>query len=579
VTSDPNDRDSTDTPFVNLSDTAVTCSAALRQRAEEHLRSLESAVPPGLTPLDLDRLIHDLRVYQIELEIQNEELRRAQEIARERYFDLYDLAPAGYVTLTDRGLIREANLAAATLLGLPRGTLINRPLSAFILPEDQDSFYHCRHHLLETGERQTCELRLRQPDGADCWVRLALSTGADQEHQSKQCLIILSDISLAKAAESQIIEEGERIDRFLAMLGHELRNPLAAIRYIAEGLRLAPTGDPARLGRSAEVLNRQVTHLTSLVDDLLDVARIGRGTMQFVKRSCDLRTVMEEAAEQAQLFLEDRGQRLDLKLPDTAVQLDGDPVRLAQMLVNLLRNASQFSPAASPVSLTLGVDQGTAVIQVHGQGEGLDPRRLPRLFEPFARAERAENGGHDGGLWMGLPLAKGVAELHGGSIAATSPGLGQGSTFSVRLPLADAPDTTAPPQAPPQHQAIRRVLVVEDNPDVAAACTLLLRLLGHRVEAVQDGMAALEAAERLRPDLILLDIGLPGIDGVEVGRRLRATAAGRAARLVAVTGYGQPEDMERTRAAGFDEHLLKPLGEVALVGALARCPRQSRAVE
>lgn len=359
MTNNPNDRDSMDTSFVNRSDTAAGRDADLRQRAEEHLRSLESAVAPGLAPLDRDRLIHELRVYQIELELQNEELRRAQEAqeaARARYFDLYDLAPAGYVTLTEAGLIREANLAAAKLLGLPCGMLINRPLSTFILPENQDSFYHCRRRLLDTGERQSCELRLRRSDGADCWVRLALSTGTDQEHGWKLCLIILSDISLTKAAETQLIEESERKDRFLAMLGHELRNPLASIRYVADGLQLAPICDGPRLRRAADILNRQVAHLTRLVDDLLDVARIGRGVMPCIKRPCDLRAIIEEAAEQAHAFLEDRGQRLDLILPDTPVALDGDPVRLAQMVVNLLRNASQFSPATSLVSVTLRMD-------------------------------------------------------------------------------------------------------------------------------------------------------------------------------------------------------------------------------
>lgn len=397
----------------------------------------------------------------------------------------------------------------------------------------------------------------------------APSAPADGDDQDPR--VAPTEITERKKLEALLREASTRQDRFLAMLGHELRNPIAPIRYLAEGLRLAPPEDPERLRRIATIILRQTGHLTRLVDDLLDAACIGEGRLQLVKRPCDLRTVVQEAAEQARPLLSERGQRLSMSLPSRSLSLHGDSTRLTQVLVNLLRNASQFSPPATLVSLTLEVEADVALLQVRDQGQGLDPEMLGQVFETFVQGDQESIDETTSGLGIGLSLAKVVVELHGGTIDALSQGHGQGSTFRVRLPLTRTAEPDEPPPTGPDRLAARRVLIVEDNPDVACSCAMLLELLDQDVEISVDGPAALEAAERLQPDLILLDLGLPGMDGVEVGRRLRATEAGRRARLVAVTGYGQGSASERTREAGFDEHLLKPLGKEGLVDVLSRC--------
>ena len=544
---------------------------ALRRQALERLGG--SALPrhdPPAAAADAERLLAELRIHQIELEMQNEELRRAQEaleLSRARYFDLYDLAPVGYVNLSERGLIREANLAAATLLGVARGALIGQPLSRFVLPEDQDILYRCRQRLFATHQPQCGELRLRRSDGEPGWVSLDANLGADDS--GEPCWrLTLGDIGERKRAEAALAEENRSKDRFIAVLGHELRNPLAPIRHVAEILRLDPTIDADKLRRLTEILSRQAAHLARLVDDVLDIARIRSGSIRLARQSCDLRQIVACATEQAAPILQPHGQRLEMRLPDRPVVVDGDPLRLAQAIVNLLRNASQFSPPQSPVYLTLESCGDRAVVEIRDVGVGIAPQMLPRLFAPFVQTESPPAGG----LGLGLALVKGLIELHGGEAQAQSPGPGGGSVFALRLPLARGPAASvalAPVQTAP---SAHRILLVEDHPDVAEACAILLRLLGQQVETAASGPAALEAAERLCPDLILLDLGLPGMDGFEVARRLRSTPCGRSARLVALTGYGQPADRARSRAAGFDEHLVKPLGREALVDALSRCP-------
>ena len=414
---------------------------ALRRLAEERVQAFRAQRTESVPPSQTDRLLAELQIHQIELEMQNEELRRTQEaleVSRARYFDLYDLAPMGYVALAERGLIGEANLAAATLLGATRGALVGQPLSHFVHPEDQDIFYLCRQRLFETGERQTCELRLRRMDGESFWAGLEASLGQYGETGNRHWRVILSDIGTRKRAEEARYEEDRCKDRFIALLGHELRNPLAPIRSVSEILRLAPTLDVAQIQRLSEILGRQVSHLARLVDDVLDVARIRRGTVALDAQPCDLREAAECAVEQVRPLLAQRRQRLDTTLPGTPVVVNGDPIRLAQAIVNLLRNASQSSREESLISMTLESADGKATVRIQDRGIGIDPQLLPRLFDPFVRAGQSPESAN-GGLGLGLALVKGLMDLHGGTVEAQSAGPGQGSAFILRLSLLPAP--------------------------------------------------------------------------------------------------------------------------------------------
>jgi light-regulated signal transduction histidine kinase (bacteriophytochrome) len=382
-------------------------------------------------------------------------------------------------------------------------------------------------------------------------------------------LITHEEITVQKQLEQTLQDVVQRKDEFLAMLGHELRNPLAPIRHVAEILALNPA--PERLPWAASILMRQVSHLVRLVDDLLDVARINRGMMTIQRQRFDLREAVERAMEQVRPLLETHGQHLEVASPASPVTVDGDSERLTQVIVNLLGNAAKFSESNMPILLTLDTANDAARLQVRDHGVGMASSLLPQVFNPFIQGEQApQRPNPRRGLGLGLALVKGLVELHGGQVQAASPGLGAGSTFTVHLPLAPRAPALAAPL--PERRITRHViLVVDDDLDVAEACAMLLRCLDQQVHTVHDGPAALEAVERLRPDLILLDIGLPGMDGYAVARDLRATAAGRGARLAALTGYGQEDDRQRALAAGFDEHLRKPIDLKTLISVLERC--------
>ncbi|NEX22975.1 response regulator [Thiorhodococcus mannitoliphagus] len=548
--------------------------ARLRQRAELQLSDLSIDADGSPTPHDKARLDHELRVHQIELEIQNEELRRAQaelEASRTRYFELYDLAPVGYITLTERGLIHEANLAAAKLLDTARQQLLRRPLSDWLMPEDQDIYHQARRRLNSALSLQRCELRLRRADGASLWIALALSLKQEPETGSLQYLVVINDIDAHKRLEALQREEAARKEDFLALLGHELRNPLAAIRHIAEVLARPEGQASSQLRPMAEMLQRQSGHLGRLVDDLLDLSRINRGAIRLDRAPCDLRECATNAVEQIQATLEVRGQHLDVALPLQPLVLSADSVRLTQAIVNLLRNASEQSPSGARIDLELSLAEGSATLEVRDQGAGLDPSALRRLLEPQAQLDAGQARSR-GSLGMGLPLVRGLIELHDGTLEALSPGIGQGSTFRIRLPYQPGQAAGEASAAQPPDLPAQRILMVEDDPDVADSCALLLGLLGQEVEWAADGPAALAAVERFRPDLILLDLGLPGMDGFEVARRLRATAPGRTARLAALTGWGQAKDIDRTRDLGFDAHFTKPLDSETLIEWLGGRP-------
>jgi two-component system CheB/CheR fusion protein len=351
------------------------------------------------------------------------------------------------------------------------------------------------------------------------------------------------------------------------MLAHELRNPLAPIRNAVEIMRMS--SDAATQARARELIGRQAEHLGRLVDDLLEMSRITQGKVVLQPRVVSLRSLVDSALEVARAYAEKNGQELEVRMPEDEVWLEVDPVRISQVIGNLLHNASKFTPKGGGVSLDARLVPEGVQLQVADTGVGIAPELLRNIFDLFSQADRSLDRAQ-GGLGIGLSLVRGLVEMHGGRVAAQSEGPGKGSVFRVLLPrsrIVGAPDP-GPEAARGPATGRRRILVVEDNPDSAEAMVALLRELGHEVAMVGDGMLAVGVARQFEPEVILLDIGLPGIDGYELARRLRSDVAVGGAHMIAITGYGQPADRERALAAGFDQHLVKPVDPARLAAAV-----------
>jgi signal transduction histidine kinase len=387
--------------------------------------------------------------------------------------------------------------------------------------------------------------------------------------------VVLARISTQlarKRAEDALRQADRRKDEFLAVLGHELRNPLAPVRNALRLLRLQ-RGSDVEVERLAGVMDRQVDHLVRLVDDLLDVTRISRGKIELRTELLDLATVLERCLERVRPHLEGRLHALEVSLPEQALPLEADPARLEQVFTNLLVNAGRYTPPGGHVRLSAACEDGRAVVRVRDDGIGIRPDMMGRVFDMFQQADRVP-GGTAEGLGLGLALVRGLVELHGGEVSASSGGPGAGSEFVVSLPLAaragpaSARDAGRPPSVGSARRPLR-VLVVDDNVDGAESLAKLLGLIGHEVRVAYDGPEALEVAAEFRPEVVVLDVGLPrGMDGYEVARRLRARPGTETAVLVAVTGYGGQE--ERARRSGFAAHFVKPVDLEALCGLLDR---------
>jgi signal transduction histidine kinase len=366
-------------------------------------------------------------------------------------------------------------------------------------------------------------------------------------------------------------------DEFLATLSHELRNPLAPLRNALEILSL-PGADPALAEQARQTMERQLKHMVRLVDDLLDLSRISRGVVTLRKERVELASAVHAALETSAPLIRQRGHDLVVQLPEEPVYLHADPTRLAQVFANLLHNAAKYTEPRGHLRLTGERVDDEVVVRVWDTGIGIPADALGRVFEIFAQVEHAGTRAQ-GGLGVGLSLVRGLVELHGGTVEAHSDGPGRGSVFTVRLPaLAGAlPEADGAPAAEPEpSRAGCRVLIVDDNRDSADSLCTMLTLKGHEARVAYDGASALAAAEAMCPDAILLDIGLPGMDGYEVARRLLERPWRSEAVVVAVTGWGHVEDRERARLSGFDHHMTKPLDPQALDRILAgRAPRPS----
>ena len=422
------------------------------------------------------------------------------------------------------------------------------------------------------GYRAVVSTPLLRFDGAQLG---AISTHFRTSHRPSEQELHRLDLYLRQAAdfiqhsrmeqalrrsEQALREADRRKDEFLALIAHELRNPLAPILYSLAALKKTERGARQQL-HAEQVIERQVLHMSRLLDDLLDVSRITRGRLELKRTAVELAGVLDAAIEAARPLLDERHHRLSVELPEQPLRLEGDPVRLAQVFSNLLINAAKYTDPGGQVHLRAVRDGAEIAVTVCDNGAGIDPEVLPRLFTPFSPG--AASGQYpSGGLGLGLSLVRGLVERHGGRVEARSAGLGQGSEFIVHLPLGASDSQELPsPRPAPQDAPVRRlkVLVVDDNRDAADSCGALLELSGHEVQTAYSAHDGYLLAEAFRPDVLLLDIGLPDVDGYALARRIRAMHWGRDLTLVALTGWGQDGDKSRAREAGFDHHLTKPV--------------------
>jgi PAS domain S-box-containing protein len=416
------------------------------------------------------------------------------------------------------------------------------------------------------GESVQVELELPYAGGAR-WVHMAAAPTLDAGGIPDGCVAVLTDVTDGRRLEREreralddLREVDRRKDEFLAMLSHELRNPLAPILNAVELLeQLEPAAD-GLVGQSRQIIGRQAKHMKRLLDDLLDVSRVSQGKIQLQKQRVDLTLLLRQAAEVSEPMMIEKRHELSMALARQPVELEADPTRLLQVFDNLLNNAAKYTDPGGHIAITVAVEGGEAVVTIRDDGIGMPPDLLARAFELFVQGTRSLDR-TQGGLGIGLTLVQTLVNMHGGAVRAFSEGPGRGTELVVRLPLAPSTelhpaDSEPTPRAGPG--ASLRVLVVDDNPDAAKMLGHLLRLSGHEVSLAHDGPGALAAAAAAQPELVLLDIGLPGMDGYAVAAQLRAAGhAGTA--LVALTGYGREDDIRRSREAGFDHHLVKPI--------------------
>ena len=515
--------------------------------------------------LKITRDLTDRRMAEEALRTSEERLRLILESVQD--YAIFMLDPDGRVATWNPG--------AARIKGYSAGEIIGQHFSRFYTAPDLERKWPQQELELAVSQGRYEEQgwRLRK-DGSRFWANVVITPMYDGTGTLRGFAKVTRDLTERRMAEEALrrayddLEERvrdrtaelQRLDlhknQFLAMLGHELRNPLAPIRNALE--ILAKNSDAEAQERARGMIGRQVEHLVRLVDDLLDVSRIMHGKIELRRATLDLAAAVSRGIEAAQPVVDAHGHRLETRLHAAPLLVDGDVVRLAQVVSNLLTNAAKYTPTPGRIEVSLHRDGEEAVLSVRDPGIGIAPELLPRIFDFFVQGELplARSGG---GLGIGLTLVRHLVKLHGGTVKAESAGEWQGTQVTVRLPLVSAGEESASSPAPTESGQRRRVLVVDDNVDAAESLVALLGMWGHEAHARHDGPAVVPAVAELRPDVVLLDIGLPGMDGYEVARELRSLPGHPVRLLAAITGYGQPEDRRRSEAAGFDVHLTKPV--------------------
>jgi PAS domain S-box-containing protein len=491
---------------------------------------------------------------------------------------LFDQTGAGFCEVDPTGRIIRVNDRFCAIAGRSREELLARQMQDLTYPDDLALNLPLFRRAVEFGEPFEIEKRYLLPDGGTVWVSNTVSPIRSVADGSIGSLLAVSvDISERKRAEEALKEADRRKDEFLAMLAHELRNPMAPIRAAADLMEVAHL-DPARLKRTSQIISRQVRHMTSLVDDLLDVSRVTRGLVKLEKTAINVKQVITDALEQVRPLIETKRHHLTLDLDPEPAHVLGDQKRLVQILTNLLHNAAKYTPAGGNIHLTMQATPECVFLHVVDNGVGIPAALQPRIFDLFAQAERNPDR-TQGGLGIGLALVKSLVELHGGSVGCRSEGTGKGSSFVVTLPhlhVSPGRDRQQGPAPALTPAARQRVLVVDDNVDAAQVLAMYLEVAGHDITVEHSARRALDSARQHRPDVCVLDIGLPEIDGYQLARMLRSDAGTARTLLIALTGYGQEQDRARAMAAGFDHHLVKPVDSATLLDLIASNKAASR---
>ncbi len=489
---------------------------------------------------------------------------------RDRSRSVFDSMTEGFALLSNDWTVLRMNDEGLRIARRAREDVLGKSHWA-LWPETVGTKAEQRYRrVMRTKAPETWEYRQAYPDGGTAWIEVRVYPAGERD-----LAVFFRDVTQRKAVEQTLKEADRRKDEFLAMLAHELRNPLAPVGAAAQLLQSGRLDD-ARVRLTSQIISRQVAHMTHLIDDLLDVSRVTRGLVELDRAPLDVRHIVADAVEQATPLIQARRHRLSLHLPPEPVTVLGDKKRLVQVLVNILNNAAKYTHEDGAIAVRVEARAGTVMFEVTDNGIGMTPALTAHVFDLFAQAERSADRSA-GGLGLGLALVKNLVELHGGSVTCSSDGLDQGSTFCVCLPRI-APAAPADPVA---DGAVSRpsgaplsIAIVDDNADAAHMLAMLLESMCHAVTVAHGSREALAMAEAATPDVYLLDIGLPEIDGNALARLLRARAETAGTTLVAVTGYGQDDDRRRTRAAGFDHHLVKPIDIGALVQILAQLPRR-----
>ena len=508
--------------------------------------------------------------------------RKQGELARAHLSAIVESSDDAIISKDLNGFIQSWNAGAQRLFGYTAEQAVGRHIS-FLIPAERADEEERILASLRAGERvyHFDTVRVRS-DGQPVYVSLTISPVRDEAGRIIGASKVARDITDRKLAEertyrllTQLQEADRRKDEFLAMLAHELRNPLAPLYNILEIMKQGD-GNGNLIEQVRSTLERQLGQMVRLVDDLLDVSRITRGKLKLRKERVELASVIHQSVEVCRPLAEYAKHELNVSLPPEAIYLYADPMRLAQVFGNLLNNACKYTDPGGRIGLTAERRSSDVVVNVKDTGVGISPDKLGSVFEMFTQIDRSLERSQ-GGLGIGLTLVKRLVEMHGGSVEAYSEGPGRGSEFVVRLPILIEKAKAKTPTAEQMPTTAHRILIVDDNRDSATSLDTLLKLTGNETQTAHDGLEAVEAAAMFRPDVMLLDIGLPKLNGYDACRRIREYSWGRNMVLVALTGWGQDKDRRQSKDAGFDHHMVKPVDFDALMKLLASLPRSKSA--